>query len=157
MYKNKEEYRRFLIWLRNGTAFCTTWLFILFAGYNKLKHIEAISTDQLIELILLSFGGVFLFNLFFTRLFIKRWNFMKRLTGFMLTISLYEGICFQWLGYFRKPDAIIRWGIFAGIVLTLYFGCIMIYQGYSKRQGEIYTRSLQAYQSKRSMENGKQG
>jgi len=154
MYKSKEEFHKFLVWLRNGTAFCTTWLLILLAGYNKINRIAAISTDQLIEIILLSFGGVFLFNSFFTRLFIKRWNFMKRLTGFMIVISLYEGICIYWLGYFRSPGTMIGWGIFVGIVLVLYFGCIMIYQHYSRRQGEIYTRSLQAYQNKRSMENG---
>lgn len=155
MYKKKKEFQKFLVWLRNGTAFCTTWLLILLAGCNKINRIAAISTDQLIEIILLSFGGVFLFNAFFTRLFIQRWNFIKRLTGFMIVISLYEGICFYWLGYFRSFDTMIGWGIFVGIVLALYFGCIMLYQLYGKRQGEIYTKSLQAYQNKRSMENGK--
>ncbi len=155
MYKKKKEFQKFLVWLRNGTAFCTTWLLILLTGYNKIRHVTAIFTDQLIELILLSFGGVFLFNAFFTRLFIQRWNFIKRLTGFMIVISLYEGICFYWLGYFRSFDTMIGWGIFVGIVLALYFGCIMLYQLYGKRQGEIYTKSLQAYQNKRSMENGK--
>ena len=149
MYKKKKEFQKFLVWLRNGIAFCTTWLLILLTGYNKIRHVTAIFTDQLIELILLSFGGVLLFNAFFTRLFIQRWNFMKRLTGFMIVISFY------WLGYFRSFDTMIGWGIFVGIVLALYFGCIMLYQLYSKRQGEIYTKSLQAYQNKRSMENGK--
>lgn len=155
MYKKKKEFQKFLVWLRNGTAFCTTWLLILLTGYNKIRHVTAIFTDQLIELILLSFGGVFLFNSFFTRLFIQRWNFIKRLTGFMIVISLYEGICIYWLGYFQSPGTMIGWGIFVGIVLVLYLGCIMLYQLYGKRQGEIYTKSLQAYQNKRSMENGK--
>ena len=46
-------------------------------------------------------------------------------------------------------------GIFIGIILVLYFCCILIYQQYSKKKGEFYTKSLQAYQEKRKKENDK--
>lgn len=155
MYKCKQDFLKFLVWQRNGTAFCTTWFLILMLVYNSIYHIPAISTNILIKLILLSFGGVFLFNFFFTCLLIKKWNFIKRLTGFMIVISLYECFCFYSLEFFQNSGTIVKWIIFAGIVLVLYFFCIAIYQQYSKKQGEVYTKSLQAYQQKRRMENGK--
>jgi len=155
MYKCKDDFQKFLVWMRNGTAFCTTWFLILMLLYNSINNIPAISTNILIKLILLSSGGVFLFDFFFTTLFIKRWSFIKRLTGFMILISLYECFCFYSLGYYQHFGSIIEWIIFAGIVLALYFCCIAIYQQYSKKQGEIYTKSLQAYQQKRRSENGK--
>ena len=127
MYKRKEDILKFLIWMRNGTAFCTTWFLILMLIYNSIYDIPAISTNTLIKLILLSMGGVFLFNLFFTCLFIKKWRFIKRLTGFMIVVSLYECFCFYSLEIFRSSGTIIEWIIFVGIVLALYFSCIAIY------------------------------
>lgn len=155
MYRYKDDFLKFLVWMRNGTAFCTTWFLILMLVFNSIYNIPAISTNILIKLILLSFGGVFLFNLFFTCLFIKKWSFIKRLTGFMIVISLYECLCFCSLEVFQSSRAIVKWIIFVGIVLILYFCCIAIYQQYSKKQGEIYTKSLQAYQQKRSVEIGR--
>lgn len=155
MYKNKKELLKFFVWMRNGTAFCTTWFLILTLIYYSIHNIPAISTNMLIKLILLSLGGVFVFNLFFTNLFIQKWSFIKRLTGFMMVISLYECICFYYLDFFKNKGSIKEWLIFIGIVLLLYFLCIVIYQQYSKKQGEIYTKSLQEYQEKRRMENGK--
>lgn len=155
MYKNKKELLKFFVWMRNGTAFCTTWFLILTLIYYSIHNIPAISTNMLIKLILLSLGGVFVFNLFFTNLFIQKWSFIKRLTGFMMVISLYECICFYYLDFFKNKGSIKEWLIFIGIVLLLYFLCIAIYQQYSKKQGEIYTKSLQEYQEKRRMENGK--
>ena len=155
MHKYKEEFLKFLVWMRNGTAFCTTWFLILMLVYNSIYNISSISTNILIKLILLSFAGVFLFNLFFTCLFIKKWSFIKRLTGFMIVISLYECLCFYSFEFFQSAGTVIGWIIFVGIVLILYFCCIAIYQQYSKKQGEIYTKSLQTYQQKRRIENGK--
>lgn len=155
MCKSKEELQKFLVWMRNGTAFCTTWFLILMLAFSSIFHVTAISTNILIRMVLLSLGGVFLFNVFFTGLFIQRWSFIKRLTGFMIVISFYECLCFYSLDFFRSRGTIVEWIIFAGIVLALYFCCIAIYQQYSRKQGEIYTKSLQAYQQKRRMENGK--
>ncbi len=155
MHKYKEEFLKFLVWMRNGTAFCTTWFLILMLVYNSIYNIPSIPTNLLIKLIFLSIGGVFLFNLFFTCLFIKKWSFIKRLSGFMIVISLYECLCFYSLEFFQSAGTVIGWIIFVGIVLILYFCCIAIYQQYSKKQGEIYTKSLQAYQQKRRIENGK--
>lgn len=155
MYKRKEELLKFLVWMRNGIAFCMTWFLVLMLIYNLIFDIPAISTNILIRLILLSAGGVFIFCFFFTCLFVKKWSFVKRLTGFMVGISIYECFSFFALEGFQSRGTIVEWLIFVGIVLLLYFCCIAIYQRYSKKQGEIYTKSLQAYQQKRSSENGK--
>lgn len=155
MRKNKDEFTKFMIWMRNGTAFCTTWFLILMLIYHSIHNLSSIPTNLLVKMILLSIGGVFLFSSFFTCLFIKRWHFVKRLTGFMLVISLYECFCFYALGVFQNSGTVIEWFVFAGIILALYFCCITIYQRYSKKQGELYTKSLQEYQQKRSIENGK--
>lgn len=155
MHKQKEELIKFGAWMRNGTAFCTTWFLILMLIYNTIYNIPTVSTNILIKLVLLSIGGVFLFNLFFTGLFIKKWSFVKRLTGFILTISIYECFGFYQLTLFKSRGTVIEWLTFVGIVLFLYFCCIVIYQRYSNKQGELYTKSLEAYQQKRSVENGK--
>lgn len=153
MSKRKTEFLKFLSWMRNGTAFCTTWFLILILVFHIIYDIPSISTTHLIQLIFLCIGGVFVFNLFFTCLFIQRWNFTKRLTGFMIGISIYECFCFYSLGIFKKTGHIFDWILFIGIVLALYFCCLVIYQQYSKKQGELYTKSLQAYQEKRKIEH----
>ena len=153
MHKQKHELYKFLAWMRNGTAFCTTWFLILILLYNSIYNITSLSTNLLVKLILLSMGGVFLFNLFFTGLFIKKWSFTKRLTGFMLVLSVYECFCFYSLNIFQKTGTVLEWIIFVGIILVLYLCCIAIYHQYSKKQGEIYTKSLQAYQEKRRIEH----
>ncbi len=155
MYKYKKDFLKFLVLMRNGTAFCTTWFLVLMLVYNSIFNIPAISTNILIKLILLSCGGVFLFNLFFTCLFIKKWKFIKRLTGFMIVMSLYECLFFYSLEFFQSSGTIIEWLIFAMIVLALYFCCIAIYQQYSKKQGEIYTKSCKVNKQNRILENGK--
>lgn len=152
MHKRKEDLSKFWVWMRNGTAFGTTWLLILILIYSFIHNIPAISTNVLMKLILWIIGGVFLFNTFFTCLFIKKWNFIKRLTGFMLAISLYECFGFYLLGFIERSGTVSEWLIFVGIVLALYFCSIAIYQPYSKKKGEIYTKSLHEYQQKRNIE-----
>ncbi len=149
MNKSKENFLKFLAWMRNGTAFCTTWFLILMLVYNSIYDIPAVSTGTLIKLIILCTLGVFLFNLFFTCLFIKKWSFTKRLTGFMIAISIYECFCFYSLGIFQTSGTLMEWIIFIGTVLALYFCSIAIYQRYSKKQGELFTKSLHAYQETR--------
>lgn len=153
MPNRKEDRIQFLKWMRNGTAFCTTWFLILILVYNYLCGIQSILTMDLIKMVFWIIGGVFLFNCFFTRLIIKKWHFIARLSCFMVVISVYECLGFYWFGLFSGAGSIIQWFVFSGIILTLYLICIAIYQRYSKRQGEIYTQALRNYQTKRSMQN----
>lgn len=149
----KSEVIRFAVWMRNGVAFCTTWFLILILAYNYIFNIQNISTKGLMKVVLLIIGGVLIFNLNFTRIIIKKKNFMVRLTCFMCAISLYECLGFYWLGYFKSIA--VQWFIFIGIIFVLYFICAVLYQKYSKKQGEIYTKGLQKYQMERSMQHEK--
>lgn len=150
----KKDIVKFLVWLRNGFAFCTTWFLILMIARGYLLHVETISVNSLAKMLLLVLGGVFVFNVFFTELFIKKWSFTSRLTGFMLSVSIYESMGFYWIGLFAGKGTILQWLVFIGILCGLYFYCIGIYQQYSKKQGELYTQALQKYQEQRGIEDG---
>lgn len=157
MQKRKKYMVQFLVWLRNGIAFGTTWFLILVLAYHYFSGVQVISTNSLVKLVFWITGGVLLFNLCFTRLFISKWGFTKRLTCFMCAISLYECFGGYWLGFFTGKWTIPQWTIFIMVVLILYLISIAIYQRYSKKQGEIYTQALHQYQQKREIEDGKQG
>lgn len=155
MRNHKKDFLHFMVWMRNGISYSVSWFLILLLIYNKLCNHETISTDGLIKMVAWTVGAVFIFNLLFTRFIIKKWNFMTRLTIFMVSICLYEGAGFYWLRIFIRKDAAFEWLAFIGIVFVLYLICILIYQKHSKKQGEIYTQALQQYQQKRSMRNEK--
>lgn len=155
MQNFKSEVIRFAVWMRNGVAFCTTWFLILILAYNYIFHIQSISTNDLIKVVLLIIGGVLIFNLSFTRIIIKKMNFMVRLTCFMCAISLYEFLGFYWLGFFEGKGTTAQWLIFIGIILFLYVICAVLYQRYSKKKGKIYTEGLKKYQMERSAQHEK--
>ena len=151
----KNDIIKFTVYMINGIAHAVSWFLILILIYNKLCNHQAISTDALMKMIIWTVGAVFIFNIMFTRFIIKKWNFMKRLTIFMVSICLYEGAGFYWLKVFVRKGAVYQWLAFVGIVFVLYLICALIFRKYSKIQGEIYTQALQKYQQTRSMENGK--
>ena len=153
MKNKKTDIIRFFVWMRNGTAFCTTWFLILVLAYSCIFDIQEISTNLLIKMIILILGGVFIFSILFAKSFIKKWSFTKRLTVFMVLFSVYECFGFYWVGLFAGKGTWVQWVVFIGIVCGLYFFCIAIYRRYSKKQGEIYTQALQKYQEKRIIEN----
>lgn len=153
MQNFKSEVIRFAVWMRNGIAFCTTWFLFLILVYNYIFKIQNISTNHLMKLVLIIIGGVLIFNLCFTRIIIKKLTFVARLTCFMSAISLYECLGFYCLGFFKGKGTAVQWLIFIGIILILYFICAVLYQKYSKKQGKIYTKKLQKYQMKRSIQH----
>lgn len=155
MNNDKKNTIKFLVWMRNGIAFCTTWLLIIWLAYCHLSNQQEISVNVLTKLLILVIGGVFIFNILFTKVFIKGWSFTKRLTCFMVLFSLYECMSFYWIGFFRGAGTFIQWLAFIGIICVLYFICIAIYQRYSNKQGEIYTQALIKYQQERRKANGK--
>lgn len=154
MKNRKKDFIQFIMWMRNGIAHAVSCFLILLLIYNKFCNHLVISTDGLIIMIIWSVGAVFIFNLLFTRFIIKKWNFMTRLTIFMVSICLYEGVGFYWLRVFIHKDAVFQWLAFIGIVFALYLICIVMYWKYSKKQGEIYTQALQQYQQERSTPGG---
>lgn len=155
MKKMKNDLVRFLVWMRNGISFCTTWFLLILLAYNYMFDIQTIPTVNLLKMLLWICGGVFIFCIFFSSLLIKKWGFVSRLTCFMCTICLYECIGLYSIGIFSGKGSIAEWMIFVGIVLVLYLCCIFIYKQYSKKQGEIYTQALRKYQKQRSDHDGK--
>lgn len=148
----KKDLIQFLEWTRNGIAFCVTWLLILWLVFNSMANIESIPTKGLGQLIFFVAGGVVVFSLLFTRVLIRKWSFVARLSCFMVFISIYECIAFYHLGFWSGSGTVWMWGGFAGFILVLYFICIFIYNRYSKKRGTLYTEALQKYQEKRSRE-----
>ena len=153
MRNRKKDIIQFFVWMRNGIAFCTTWFLVLTLAYNYICGNQAISTVGLTKMVFLVIGGVLVFNLFFTQLLITKFTFIKRLTGFMIAISVYESLGFYWLDIFTTGRTTAQWFVFVVIILALYLICIAIYQNYSKNQGEVYTQALQKYQKKRNREH----
>ncbi len=150
----KKDLIQFFVWMRNGTAFCISWFLLLLVIAHSLSHTESISTLALAKMMLLSAGGVLLFCIFFTRLFLRRWQFLPRLTCCILSVGIYECAGLYWLGVFRGSGGIIPWVIFASILFLLYLLCIGIYQIYSRKKGRLYTQALQKYQQSRREETG---
>lgn len=155
MKNNKNNFIKFFVWMRNGIAFCTTWLLIIWIAYCHISNRQQISVSMLTKLLFFVIGGVSIFNILFTKVFIKNWTFTKRLTCFMVLFSLYECLNFYWVGFFSGIGTFIQWLVFIGIICVLYFICIAIYQWYSNKQGEIYTQALMKYQQQRKKANGK--
>lgn len=146
MKKRKQDFIQFMIWFRNGTAFCVTWFLLLLLAHHYFLKIQTISTKRLIGFLFWLSGGVLIFNLCFTRLLIRRWSFTKRLTLFMGAVSFYE--CFGFCSFYPSAGkgTTGRWLIFTAIVFILYLASIAIYQSYIKKQGSIYTQALRQYQ-----------
>lgn len=147
---NKRDMIQFLLWMRNGIVFVSMWFLILLLAYCSYWNVQSIATDSLIKMILWIVGGVCVFNIFFTSVMIHKWSFMKRLTGFMLSISIYECIGFYNLGIFTGRGSTIQWMVFIGIVLVSYLISMSIYVVYSKKKGKLYTEALEKYQKERN-------
>ena len=152
MTQRKNDLIQFFEWMRNGIAFVTTWFLILLLVYSAITGIKVIQTATLIKMLVWIIGAVFIFNLFFTKILFKKWSFLKRLSTFMILISIYELVGFYWFNFFTGKENLFQWLIFISIVLVLYAVSIFIYQRISKKQGEIYTDALKHYQQKRLME-----
>ena len=84
--------KTFFIWIRNGVAFCFTWLMVVILLRNTYLGIENISTTEIFKLLILACGGVILFTALFSETLIKGISFTAKLTGFMVLFSVYEQI-----------------------------------------------------------------
>lgn len=143
---NKDNVKKFLVWMRNGIAFSFTWLTLLVLMRNALFGIELISTIAVFQLLVFVTGGVFLFTVLFSGIWMRKSGFVTRLTVFMLLFSVYEGFCFYCFGLFGEQGSFLPWLLFTGIIVLLYFLCIGIFQVYSSKKGTEYTQALQRYQ-----------
>ena len=145
----KKELKIFFIWLRNGTCFAVTWFLILELIVSWISGTDTISVVNLTKTIVWTLGGVLIFCVAFTRLFIRRFGFTARLTIFMLAITFYEILFFYSIGLFGDISYLHQWMLFFSIILCLYFICLVIYGSYRKKKCELYTHALQQYQQER--------
>lgn len=137
------DLKKFGIWFRNGSCFCITWLLIIVLACCFILQVDVIRIDFLIKMVVASVGGVFIFCFFFQRFFIKKWSFEQRLTGFIITIGIYECLAFYWSELFRKNGSLLQW-----ILFFLYSVSLTIYKFYCKKRGTLYTEALQEYKKK---------
>lgn len=66
----KKELKHFFIWLRNGTCFAVTWFLILELMVMWISGADTVSVVNLTKTILWTVGGVLIFCVAFTRLFV---------------------------------------------------------------------------------------
>jgi len=151
----KKEWIKFMICMRNGISFVFTWLVFLWLLFDRVYGLNSVDGNRMLRLLLFVAGGVLLFAICFTKVLISRWNFTPRLTCFMLVFGVYEGIGFYYLGIFQRIGTIAEWLMFAGTILVFYAACILIYEIYSRKRGELYTQALTEYQKKRRLEHEK--
>ena len=149
----KKELKTFFAWLRNGACFAVTWFLILELIVRWISGADTISIVNLTKTIVWTVGGVFIFCVVFTRLFIRRFGFTARLTIFMSAITLYEILFFYNIGLFVDTSYLDQWLLFFAIILCLYFICLVIYGSYRKKKCELYTYALQKYQQERRSVN----
>ena len=149
----KKELKTFSVWLRNGTCFAVTWFLILELIVRWISGADTISIVNLTKTIVWTVGGVFIFCVAFTRLFIRKFGFTARLTIFMSAITLYEILFFYNIGLFIDASYLHQWLLFFAIILFLYFICLAIYGSYRKKKCELYTHALQKYQQERRSVN----
>lgn len=151
----KQELKKFLLWLRNGTSIGITWFLLLLLGMSCAARQTTVSTVFLAKAMLLIFGGVFLFCAAFTKLFFVRQSFFRRLSLFVLILGAYQTAGFYWLGIFSTGGSALQWGAYLLILFASYLCGLMIYRLYAARKGKLYTQALLAYQRKREKENEK--
>lgn len=129
----KKELKTFFTWLRNGTCFAVTWFLILELILKWISGNDTISVVNLTKTVFWTVGGVLIFCVTFTRLFIKKFGFTARLTFFMLVITIYEILFFYNIGLFTDSGHLYQWLLFFAIILCLYFICLAIYGNYRKK------------------------
>ena len=56
--KNNKNIIKFFVWMRNGIAFCMTWLLIIWIAYCHISNQQQISVSMLTKLLFFVIGGV---------------------------------------------------------------------------------------------------
>ena len=149
----KKNITQFLVWMRNGIAGGISWVLILWLIFGNMYGVESISIEKLSNMVFFVIVGIFIFCVFFTRVIIRKWSFITRLTCFIVAAVVYECAVFYGTGFWVGSGSLITWVSFAAPILISYFICIILYSRYSKKKGDIYTEALQKYQQERIAEN----
>jgi hypothetical protein len=138
----------FLVDLRNKMVFVFSWLVFIWLIFYSSQGMKEISLSVLWQLFVLSLSGSALFNLFFSGVLFKKLSFAWRLTCFIVSCAIVEGVLiynFQLFGITK----LVEWGLFLLIVLVLYFVSLGIFQIYKTKSGKHYTDLLKEYQERK--------
>lgn len=149
---NRINIKELLIYLRNGLAMCFSWLvlcaMLLTMAYGK----ESISVGFLFKILMLCFWAVLCFIICFTNALIKKKGFIFRLSIFYILFIPVEIIMFFAMNIFNGTGRIGEWIAFAAIIIGLYVICVLIDWIVFRKQGDIYTKQLLAYNERRANE-----
>ena len=154
MVLRKQELKKFLIWMRNGTSFAVTWFLVLQLAGSYGLNIPQIAVATLTKMVVLTAGGVLLFCICFTKLILVRWSFIKRFSFFVVLLSVYQIVGFYWIGFFANSGSVLQWVIYAAIIIVLYFCSLLIYYTRYRKEGKVYTQALSEYQKRRREHHG---
>lgn len=148
----KKELKTFLIWFRNGTCFAVTWFIILELIARLVAGADTLSVMGLTRTILWTAGGVLIFCIMFTRLFVRKLGFTARLSIFMGIFTIYE------LAYFYTSEIFTHLCsyqllLFLAIIIPCYLISLGIYFIFRKKKSELYTNALYKYQQERRIAN----
>ena len=88
MKNNKNDIIKFFVWMRNGIAFCTTWLLIIWIAYCHISNQQQISVSMLTKLLFFVIGGVSIFNILFTKVFCTSQQKLDTNFKYYLSINL---------------------------------------------------------------------
>lgn len=153
----KKEIITFFTWFRNGTCFAFTWfmfLHIIMCWVSELwiDGTQSLSLEKLTFIFLGTAGAVLIFCLVFTKLIIRKLGFTARLSIFMALITIYELLCLRHMGVFTHLCS-YQLLLFLAFIAPSYLICLVIYNIYRKKKGELYTSALQKYQRERQSVN----
>lgn len=148
----KTDIKEVLTGLRNGCAFCFSWLVLCTMLLSSAYGNQSISVGFLFKLFLLCFWGVLCFMVCFKNLLIKRKGFIFRLSVFYILFIPVEVSLFFYMNIFQRTGTVLEWAVFGGIIIGLYVICVLIDCLVYKKQGVVYTKQLLAYNERRFYE-----
>jgi len=149
---NRNMIKEFLVQLRNGLAFCFSWLVICIMFFSAVYGKESISLDMLFKTFILSFWAVLCFILCFKDLVFRKKGFIFRLTLFYALFIPVEVVMFFLMDIFTGKGSFAEWGILIAIIVSLYVICLLIDWIVCRKQGEEFTKQLLTYNERRANE-----
>lgn len=149
---NKNRIKEALVLFRDGLAFSFSWLVLCTMAVFTYGGRESIPILLLIKIFSLCLWAVICFIICFRELLIRKKGFIYRLTLFYVMFIPVEVIGFFNMKLFRGNGSLKEWIIFAILIISLYVACVLIDWIVCRKRGESYTRSLLAYNERRSYE-----
>ncbi len=130
------------------TAYSFSMSMVVFIVISLIVGMESISTNSLIQLLIICIVTAILQIIAFSNICIKNLAYTKRLAVFMfpfLVILTAIAVKFEWF----PIESIGSWGLFIGIFLTYFIVSTVLFEIYFKITGDKYTGILNEYKNKK--------